>query len=77
LKEKLELVMGKFSELYEQTKEYVAAIKFAPKQIKDVISDILAINKSKSDIMLNTPTPPLFHGWKSKQRNDVDRNRER
>jgi uncharacterized protein YfkK (UPF0435 family) len=75
LKEKLNLVMGKFGELYEQTKEYIAAVKFAPKQIKETISDILAINKTKSDIMLNTPMPPLFHGWKTKQRIDINKDR--
>lgn len=77
LKEKMNLVMGKFGELYEQIKEYIAAIKFAPKQIKDVISDILAINKSKNDIILNTPMPPLFQCWKSKNQHDLSRDRGR
>jgi chemotaxis protein histidine kinase CheA len=75
LTEKLELVMGKFSELYEQTKEYIAAMRFAPEHLKRFISKILDANRIKSDLMLNTPMPPLIQVRKSKNQPDMSRDR--
>jgi hypothetical protein len=79
LQEKLGLEMGKLEELYQSTKDYVIALRFAPERIKGVISDIIGTNKIKSDLIRNQPMPPLFQGWKSKQRSDIDieRGRER
>jgi chemotaxis protein histidine kinase CheA len=75
LTEKLELVMGKFGELYEQTKKYIAAMRFAPEHLKGFISKILDANRIKSAIMLNTSMPPLFQGRKNKKLPDMNRNR--
>jgi hypothetical protein len=55
----------------------VIALRFAPERIKGVVSDIIATNKIKAELIRNQPMPPLFQGWKSKQRKDVDRDRGR
>jgi DNA repair ATPase RecN len=77
LQEKLGLAMGKLEELYQSTKDYVIALRFAPGRIKSVVSDIIATNKIKAELIRNKPMPPLFQGWKSKQRNDIDIERGR
>jgi hypothetical protein len=60
LTEKLDLVIGKFSELYEQTKEYFVAMRFAPEHVKGFISKILNANQIKSAIVFNTLMSPLI-----------------
>jgi hypothetical protein len=42
-----------------------------------IFSKILAVDKIKGDIMLNTPMPPMFQEWKSKSQPNMHKDRWR
>jgi chromosome segregation ATPase len=71
------LLMGEYRKLYDQTKGYITALKLAPQQVKEFISDILETFKDKTEIMLGMPMPQLFQGWKSKNTRDMNKGRSR
>jgi hypothetical protein len=75
LQEKLGMAMGKLEELYQSTKDYFIALRFAPERIKDVIMDIMGDNKIRAELIRNQPMPPLFQGLKSKGLGDINRER--
>jgi hypothetical protein len=60
LQDKLDSAVSKFKDLYEKTKDYTIALRFAPDHIKSLIDVVIAKNKVKADLMRYSAMPPLF-----------------
>jgi uncharacterized coiled-coil DUF342 family protein len=68
LQDKLDTVMNKFKNLYEKTRDFTIALRLAPDRVKDALRDILSTNEIKTELLRNTPMPPLFNISRPKQR---------
>jgi len=67
LEDKLKTVVGKFTELYEKTRDFAIALRLAPERIKEAIGKVFAENKEKAELLRAAPMPKLFNPTVSKE----------
>jgi len=76
LEDKLKTVVGKFTELYEKTKDFAIALRLAPERIMEVIGKVFSENKEKADLLRSASMPTLFNTTHL-EKSEWDRVRER
>ena len=64
---RLQSFVGKFTELYEKTKDFAIALRLAPEYVKESINKILSANKEKADLLRSALIPKLFPEIRPKQ----------